>query len=68
MEPGPIADFVASGTLVDMVLGMLLGMAASPLMMKGIKAVKQKRKLNKVLNEIAKNRERGDSPTTKQFT
>ncbi len=67
MEPSPLADFVSSGMLFDMVLGMLLGMAASPLMMKGIKAVRQKRKLNKVLHEIAESRKSGNAPTTKQF-
>jgi hypothetical protein len=38
----------------DMTVGMILGMAASPLMMKGIKAIRQKRKLDRMLHEIAK--------------
>jgi hypothetical protein len=37
----------------DMTLGMIMGMAASPLMMKGIKVLRQKRKLNRMLREIA---------------
>ncbi len=37
----------------DMTIGMILGMAASPLMMKGIRAIRQRRKLDKVLHEIA---------------
>lgn len=40
----------------DMMLGMILGMAASPLMMKGIKAARQRRKLDRILHEIAEER------------
>lgn len=39
--------------LFDMTVGMILGMAASPLMMKGIKTIRQKRKLDRMLHEIA---------------
>jgi hypothetical protein len=38
--------------MLDMTIGMILGMAASPLMMKGIKKVRQKRRISKMLNEI----------------
>lgn len=38
---------------LDMTVGMIVGMAASPLMMKGIKLIRQKRKLDKLLREIA---------------
>ena len=38
----------------DMTVGMILGMAASPIMMKGIKVIRQKRKLDRMLHEIAK--------------
>lgn len=37
----------------DMTVGMILGMATSPLMMKGIRAIKKKRKLDRILQEIA---------------
>ena len=37
----------------DMTVGMILGMAASPIMMKGIKVIRQKRKLDRMLQEIA---------------
>ena len=37
----------------DMTVGMILGMAASPVMMKGIKVIRQKRKLDRMLHEIA---------------
>jgi hypothetical protein len=49
---------------LDMTVGMILGMAASPLMMKGIKAIRQKRRLDRMLQEIAKIRNNGmqDSP------
>ncbi len=63
MVPSPLADLVSSGMLLDMVLGMLLGMAASPLAMKGIRAVRRKRKLDKVLHEIAESRKSGNAPT-----
>jgi len=41
-------------TLLDMIIGMILGMIASPLMMKGIKILKQKRRVDKILHEISK--------------
>lgn len=37
----------------DMTLGMAVGMAASPLMMKGIKVIRRKRKLDRMLHELA---------------
>jgi hypothetical protein len=39
--------------LLDMTFGMILGMVASPLMMKGIKVIRQKRKVDKILREIS---------------
>ena len=53
MESDFLADFVSSGMLLDMTIGMILGMAASPLMMKGIKAIRQRRKINRLFREIA---------------
>lgn len=41
-------------TLLDMSIGMMLGMAASPLMMKGIKVIRQRRKVDRILREISK--------------
>lgn len=43
----------------DMTVGMVVGMAASPLMMKGIKLLRQKRRLNRILQEIAQMRNNG---------
>ena len=43
----------------DMTVGMILGMAASPIMMKGIKVIRQKRKLDRMLHEIAEIRNNG---------
>lgn len=40
----------------DMTLGMFIGMAASPLMMKGIKVLRQRQRLNRMLREIAETR------------
>jgi hypothetical protein len=42
---------------LDMIIGMALGMAASPLMMKGIKIIRHRRKLNKLFSEIAQVRQ-----------
>jgi Tfp pilus assembly protein FimT len=44
------------GMSLDMMIGMVLGMIASPLMMKGIKIIKHKRKMNRLFNEIAQAR------------
>jgi predicted site-specific integrase-resolvase len=41
----------------DMIIGMALGMVASPLMMKGIKIIRHRRKLNKLFREIAQVRQ-----------
>ncbi|MGI0012952.1 MAG: hypothetical protein ACREBU_05855 [Nitrososphaera sp.] len=67
MEPSPLAEFVFSGMLLDMVLGMLLGMAASPLVMRWIKRVTQQRKLSRVLHEIAESSNSSNPQTTKEF-
>lgn len=40
----------------DVIMGMALGMIASPLLMKAIKALKNRRKINRLLKEIAKTR------------
>jgi hypothetical protein len=37
----------------DMIIGMVLGMAASPLMMKAIKSIKQRRRVSIMLHEIS---------------
>jgi hypothetical protein len=37
----------------DMIIGMVLGMVASPLMMKAIKSIKQRRKVSRMLHEIS---------------
>ena len=39
--------------IFDMTIGMVLGMIASPIMMKGIKAIRQRRKVNRILREAA---------------
>jgi hypothetical protein len=38
--------------MIDMILGMGLGMAVSPLMMKLLKNFRQKRRINRILHEI----------------
>jgi hypothetical protein len=37
----------------DMIIGMVLGMIASPLMMKAIKSIKQRRRVSRMLHEIS---------------
>jgi hypothetical protein len=49
------------GMSLDMIIGMALGMIASPLMMKGIKIIKHRRKMNRLFNEIAQTR-RNEGP------
>ena len=39
--------------ILDMTIGMVLGMIASPIMMKAVKAFKQRRKVNRILREAA---------------
>ncbi len=41
------------GMSLDMIIGMAVGMVASPLMMKGIKIIRHRRKLNRLFREIA---------------
>jgi hypothetical protein len=55
--PDASSSFVLSMSL-DMIIGMALGMVASPLMMKGIKILRQRRKLNKLFNEMAQLRQK----------
>jgi hypothetical protein len=46
--------------LFDMTIGMILGMAASPLMMKAIRVIKQRRKVSRILREISKLQKNGE--------
>ncbi|TLX99509.1 MAG: hypothetical protein E6K92_10280 [Thaumarchaeota archaeon] len=60
MEANPLADFMSSGMLLDMIIGMAMGMAASPLMMRGIKALRHRRKIGRLFQEIAQARNSAD--------
>jgi len=42
---------------VDMIIGRAVGMVASPLMIKGIKIIRHRRKLNKLFSEMAQVRQ-----------
>ena len=53
--------------LLDMTMGMVLGMAASPLMMKGIKTIRQKRRISKMLNEISELKKKGELDNIKKY-
>jgi hypothetical protein len=53
-EP-PAAIFF--GMSLDMIIGMVLGMIASPLLMKAVKVIKHKRKMNRLFREIAQTRQ-----------
>jgi hypothetical protein len=39
--------------MIDLIIGMIIGMAASPIMMKIIKVVRQRRRVSKILHEIS---------------
>ena len=54
--PDASATFVL-GMSLDMIIGMALGMVASPLMMKCIKIIRYRRKLNKLFSEMAQVRQ-----------
>lgn len=43
---------------LDMIIGMALGMAASPILMRVVKVMRRRMKINSLLKEIAKNRVR----------
>lgn len=43
-------------SLIDMTLGMILGIVLSPIMIKLIKGFRQRRKVNKILKEYVKNK------------
>jgi hypothetical protein len=45
--------------MIDMIIGMILGMAASPILMRIIKAVKQRRRVSKLLHEISELQKNG---------
>ncbi|TLY09668.1 MAG: hypothetical protein E6K85_05450 [Thaumarchaeota archaeon] len=60
MEANALADFMSSGMLLDMIIGMAMGMAASPLMMRGIKALRHRRKIGRLFQEIAQARNSAD--------
>ena len=53
--------------LLDMTMGMILGMAASPIMMKGIKKIRQKRRISKMLNEISELQKNGELGNIKKY-
>ena len=53
--------------LLHMTIGMILGMAASPLMMKGIKTIRQKRRISKMLNEISELKKNGELDNIKKY-
>jgi hypothetical protein len=42
-------------SIIDMTLGMILGMALSPIMMKIIRDFRQRMKVNKILKDYVKN-------------
>jgi hypothetical protein len=40
-------------TLINMTIGMILGMAVCPIMMKAIKSIRQSIRVNRILREIS---------------
>jgi hypothetical protein len=57
-----VEEDVGFAISLDMIIGMILGMACSPLMMKGIALFRRRRKLDKILHEIAEMREKNYQP------
>ena len=53
--------------LLDMTIGMVLGMAASPIMMRAIKTIRQKRRISKMLNEISELKKKGELDNIKKY-
>ena len=53
--------------MLDMTIGMILGMAASPIMMRAIKTIRQKRKISKLLNEISELQKNGELGNIKKY-
>ncbi len=61
MSAADASPILVLGMSLDMIIGMALGMAASPLMMKGVKIIRHRRKLNKLFSEMAQVRQnKGD--------
>jgi hypothetical protein len=48
--------------MVDITIGMILGMASSPIMMRLIKIVRQRRRVSKILDEISELQRNGQLP------
>jgi hypothetical protein len=46
--------------ILDMTIGMIFGMVASPLMIKGLKVIKERRKVNQILQEISELKKNGE--------
>lgn len=49
-----VVTIMMTDMLFYMTLGMILGMVASPLLMRVIKVTKQRRKVSRILNEVSK--------------
>jgi hypothetical protein len=47
---------------IDMTIGMVLGMVASPLMMKAIKSIRQRRRVSRMLREVVELQKTGQLP------
>jgi hypothetical protein len=45
--------------IFDMIIGMIVGMAASPILMRIIKALRQRRRVSKLLHEISDLQKKG---------
>ena len=58
---------MSSDITIGMFLGMILGMIASPLMMKAIRSIKQRRRVSRMLREVAELQKAGQSPHTYQI-
>jgi hypothetical protein len=64
MDSNPLATLIPSDMILDMIIGMAMGMAASPLLMRGIKAIRQRRKIDRLFQDIARTRKMRDFDST----
>jgi|RhiMetdeSRZDD1v2_1073273.scaffolds.fasta_scaffold373209_1 hypothetical protein len=51
-----LLNSMLTDSIINMTIGMIVGMAVSPVMMKGIKSIRQSLRVNRILREIENSR------------
>lgn len=59
MTAGESSAIFFLGISLDTIIGMVLGMIASPLLMKAIKVIRHRRKMDRLFKEVAQIRHQG---------